>query len=224
MTNVFRFLLAALLLAACSKNGSLPRTAALCGDQWISCTSIKPGMYRCRTWRAADRAPGQERIFIFPFLHGAPRDTAIAAGIARYDGETIVLKDGRKLIAADIPDDAERVASLPGGAWVSCRSVDAAAHLYACNIYAMKNGTLFASGTYVLKRYAWDPAANRVRYTPVKGPAPVWDYVYYGGIGISLNNRMVLMPVDWIDYPDSIRSGMRKKYDARGTEIAQEEY
>lgn len=222
--GAFLACLGALVLCACSGDGGgIPRDAVAWGNYRIHCARIKQGMYHCAVYREKERRPVLEKTFIDPSLSGMSGPEVVKK-MTRFDVGAIYLAGRRKLVACDIPEDARLVQSVDGRVWISCRLVDDKTNVYYCTAYSTRDGSVLSAGPYAVKRYGWDAAAQRMRYTNVTGPAPFLDFVYYGGVSISLKNRTALMPVDWIDFPDGPRAGLRVKYDADGKAVQEEAY
>lgn len=214
--------LGAVILAACS-GGGIPRDAVSWGNYRIQCARIKQGMYHCAVYREKERKPVLEKTFIDPSLSGMSGPDVVKK-ITRFDVGTIYLAGKRKLVACDIPEDARLVQSVGGRVWIACRLVDEKANVYYCTVYNSKDGSILSAGPYVVKRYGWDASTRRTQYTNVNGLTPYLDFVYYGGVSISLKNKTALMPADWIDYPDGPRAGLRVKYDGEGKVVQEEAY
>lgn len=217
-------LAALLFLGACSgSGGTAPEDAVPWGKYRIHCALVKQGMYHCAVYRDKEKDPVLERTFIDPSLSALPGPEVVKL-ITRFDEGTIYLTGKRKLVACDIPEDARLTQSMGGRVWVAFRLVDEKSNIYYCTVYGAKDGSVLSAGPYVVRRYAWDAAEKRMRYSNIKGPAPAPDPVYYGGVSISLKKKMALMPSDWIDYPDGPRAGLRVKYDAEGKIVQEEAY
>jgi hypothetical protein len=220
---IFTLMVGLVMFAACSRGG-LPWNAKLVGSFYLSCTEVQQGMYHCRIYARSDRQLVVEKTYVFPSFYGMPPRGDVTGRVSRYDGDVIYLWGGTKLIAGDIPDDARRVQSANGGVWVSCSLADEKQNIYSCTLYSMKDACVLASGAFVPKRFTWDAKAGRTKYQDAKEQLPSLDFVYYGGVGITLKNKQILMPAGWIDYPDKKGGGLRVQYDADGNAIVQEEY
>ena len=132
----------------------------------------------------------------------------------------------RHLHAGAIPDDAQLIQSVDtmgSRVWVSWKVDDAAAKIYRCSVYNMK-GKVLSTGIYRLMKASWDPDAGKMRYTQVPRLRTYLDCLYYGGIGISLKDKTVLMPAGSIDYPDENRGGLTVVYDNEGNKISERQY
>jgi hypothetical protein len=210
--------------AACSPNGGLPRNAKLVGNFYLTCTEVQQGMYHCRIYARSDRKLALEKTFISPSYYDMPPRGDISSRVSRYEGNVIYLWGGKKLVAGDIPEDAQRVQSADGGVWVSCSLEDKKTNTYVCTIYSMKDAGIRATGAYVPKRFAWDPKAGRVRYQDIQELIPEPRFIFYGGIGITLPDKRILMPAEWIDYPNRNNGGLRVQYSPDGKVMTREEY
>ena len=216
------FLLALVLFVRSSMRG-FPSNAKPCDGYYISCLQVKKGMYHCKIFNK-ERELVSEKTCIYPVYYTSLNEKDLSHRITKYDGDTVYFDTKRKLIVCSVPEDAERVQCLDGGAWVSCRLIDPQEKLYSCIVYSAEDGSVLSEGTYVLKKFFLDENAGKVRYTLAGSNVKSLEPVYYGGIGISMKGNMVLMPSGWIEYPQGTDSRLRVKYNSEGDVLQKEEY
>jgi hypothetical protein len=214
------------VLAGCSQPKNYPQGAKLRAGYWISCVAVKKGMYHCMIFTRWRKNLVVDKYFIYPFLYNNIIDSDLSSKITNYDGDTVTFEDNRKLIATDMPKDAVRMQGLKDGVWVSCTPAKDKKGIYVCIVYEIKGKNILSSGEYELKRYYWDVKARRSVYFPVKDNITNLELIYYGGIGITARDKMVLLPHGVVDYPDpsGARGGIRIKYDSQANVIKQEDY
>ncbi len=215
---------AALVAAAFIKIERFPVNAALYGDHWISCSGVKYGMYHCKVYSKDEKKLIREKTYIYPGYYGAPAEAVLSKNIIRFEDDAIFLRGKKKLIASDIPEDSALVQSINGGVWINARQEKTSKNHYVCTVYNVKDGNIASSGLYALKKYYWDAVKKKSVYSEVKSAPKFLEFVYYGGVGITLKNKVVLMPAGWIEYPEGARSGLRVEYDEAGNEKKREEY
>ncbi len=224
ITFFFCLLLGAAFLIVYSGVIAFPKNAKLCGDYWVSCVGVKQGMYHCKIYSKHGKKLLSQKTYIYPFFYRTLDDVDLSSRVTQYDGDTIYFDGNRKLIACDIPEDAVRVQCINDGAWVSCKQINRKENLYTCTVYSVKDGSVMSRGNYVLKKYHWDVKARKTKYSGVKEHVQWLEMQYYGGVAISLQDNMVLMPYGWIEYPEGPRSGLRVQYNAEGKVLSEEEY
>ena len=218
-------LLSASLLAAVAvlQATRLPPDAKLCGDHWVKVLPVNQGLYSCKIY-SKDKRYIKTQAFMLPYKHWVRNQPELTDRVQKFDGETISLDKGVKLTACDVPYQAEMIRTVEGLVWVKYELVDPANNTYLCQIYSTKTGCQIASGVYAVKRYHWDSARNRTAFEDVKGYQPLFPLRYYGGVGITLDNKMALMPAGVIEYSEGRNSGLRVKYDNSGREIEKDEF
>jgi hypothetical protein len=134
--------------------------------------------------------------------------------------------DGRRLNVGTIPDDAQLIQGIDtmgSRVWVSWKMDNPQAKTYRCSVYNMA-GRVISTGIYKHMKPAWDPAKGKMRYQPVQQLGKYLDCFYYGGIGISLRDKTVLMPAGSIDYPDERSGGLTVVYDGEGNKLSATQY
>ena len=222
----YLLLLIIFVLGGCSQPKEFPQTAKLRAGYWISCVAVKKGMYHCMVFTRWRRNLVIDKNFIYPFLYNNVPDLDLSSKITRIDGDVITFDDNRKLIATNMPQDAVRIQGLKDGVWVSCNPAKGKKGIYVCIIYDIKGANILSSGEYALKKYYWDVKARRSVYFPAKETVKDLELIYYGGIGITARDKMVLLPHGVIDYPDpeGLRGGSRIKYDSQANVLKQEDY
>ena len=201
----------------------LPADAKLCGDHWLKCSMVNQGLYNCQIYDKEKRLI-KKQAFMLPYKHWRRNQDELTVRAQNYDGDTISLDNGAKLLACDVPYQAEMIQSADGLVWVKYEAVKDEINMYTCEIYSTKDGSLISSGAYVIKKYYWNKNRNRTVYENIKEFAEPSGISYYGGISIALKNNMVLMPVDTIDYSSGPDTGLRVKYDSEGNELERYEY
>jgi hypothetical protein len=112
---------------------------------------------------------------------------------------------------AGVPREAVWAGGGDGGAWIACTQRNAESPDYACRVYHDTDGSVWAQGTYVLRRLHWDMQKEQPVYEPVPLPATL-EYVSFDGEGIFLTEERVLIPHGTIDYPASGGHGKRQDY------------
>jgi hypothetical protein len=161
---------------------------------------------------------------MLPYMYWRGEQRELTPKVRKYDGDTISLDDGSKLLTCEVPYQAELIQSSDGPVWLTYDPADRKRNEYSCDIYSAKNGGTVSTGEYVLKKYHWDNANNKTVYEDIKESSPFIDPSFYGGISIALKDKLALMPAGVIDYSAGPNSGLRVKYDPEGNEIQREEY
>ena len=200
-----------------------PADAKLCGDYWLKCSSVNQGLYSCRIY-TKDKKFIKNKAYMLPYKHWRRNQHELTDKVQKYDGDIISLDKGMKLVACEVPYQAEMIQSVGGLVWVTYEAIKEEENSFICKIYSTKNGSLISSGVYALKKYYWDKKAIKTVYMNIEESIQRFDLLYYGGVSISLNNKMVLMPDGAIDYSTDPYSGLMVKFDAQGSEISREEY
>ena len=217
--------LALLFMAGCSKKErDIPGNAKSAGEYLVSLRIVKIGMYHAKVFDSRDKTLIDEKNYIYPVSFQGVKEADLSDKVTKYDDNTIYLEKGIKLVACEASEDAVRIQGAKGRVWVDCSLIDSKNNRYYCTIYSAKDGSVKAKGGYVLNKYYWDDKEKKSKYTRVRGRVPRLDFVYYSGIGITVKNKMLLLPDGMIDYPDGRRSGMRVVYDREGTVLREEEY
>jgi len=201
----------------------LPADSKLCGDHWLKCYMVNQGLYNLRIY-SKDKKFIKEQAFMLPYKYWRRDQKEITGKIEKYDGDTICLDKGVKLLACSVPLEAEMVRSVDGLVWVKYEPLGEEKNSFVCEVFSTKDGSLVSSGAYALKKYHWDNKKNRTVYEKVQETVKLCDLNYYGGVSICLKNKMALMPDGVIDYNTSTHAGLRVKYDKDGNEIEREEY
>ncbi|MCB4792890.1 MAG: hypothetical protein LHV68_13555 [Elusimicrobia bacterium] len=220
------FILVSLLLSACSQPKGFPDNAKLCGNYFISCIGVKKNMYHCRIYTRWSKRLIADKNYVYPFSYQNISEPDLAKRITRCEGDVIYFDRTKKLVATNMPENAECIQGAKGGVWVDCKRTDDKNNRYVCIVYDIKGANIISSGEYVLKRFGWDAGTGKVRYVNAKELKDRLTLVYYGGVGISVRNKLVLLPDGWVDYPnpESSHGGTRVKYDSQANIIKEETY
>lgn len=112
---------------------------------------------------------------------------------------------------ASVPTEAVWAGGADGGAWISCTQKTPDSVYFACRIYHDPDGSIWAQGTFVLRRLHWDAQKEAPVYAPVPLPVTL-DYTAFDGEGIFLTNEQVLIPHGTIDYPAPSGHGKKQVY------------
>ena len=217
---LFTILFASIIIVQANR---MTADAKMCGDHWLKVSLVNQGIYSCQIY-GENKKLIKKQCFMLPYKHWRRDQRELTGRIQEYDGDTISLDKGMKLLACDVPYQAELIQSVNDPVWVKYDAVDLKQNMYSCDIYSTKDGRVVSSGAYIVKKYYWDAKRNKTVYEDVKEAAQFFDLFYYGGISISLTNKLVLMPAGVVDYCTGPASGLRVKYDPEGNEIQREEY
>jgi len=111
----------------------------------------------------------------------------------------------------NVPESAVWGGGVDGGSWLVCKPRKER-YAYACEIYWDSDGTLWAKGTYLLRKVNWDQGQKRAIYIEAEG-APEMAFNYFDGKIIHLKGKFVLVPHGIIDYPFGDGHGKKQQYD-----------
>lgn len=214
---------AAMVAIAVMQATKLPADARQVGEHWLKCYMVNQGLYSCRIY-SKDKRLIKTQAFMLPYRHWRRDQRELTPRVREYDGDTISLDKGMKLLSCGVPYQAELIQSVAGPVWIKYEPLREKKNLYFCEVFSTKDGSIISAGAYDLKQYRWDRSKNKTVYEDVKETTPLINVNYYGGISISLKDKLVLMPSGVIDYATGPDSGLRVKYNAEGRETASEEY
>ena len=111
----------------------------------------------------------------------------------------------------NVPESAVWGGGVDGGSWLVCK-LRKERSAYACEIYWDSDGTLWAKGTYLLRKVNWDEGQKRSIYIEAEG-APEIVFNYFDGQIIHLKGKFVLVPHGIIDSPFGDGHGKKQQYD-----------
>lgn len=227
MTRFKIVLLLILSLFACSKTKRpdyIPKNARTCGEYIISCQKVKKGLFYCEVYDSKNFTLVSKGNYISEYKKDNTKGKELSYRVVSYDGTTIFLKGGIKLIPSEIPNNAVRISSYYGSVWVGCKPVDKKNNRYYCHIYKEKDASLLSKGEYILKKFHYNKNRGKTVFESVKRNTPVGRLKHYNGITITTKNRFVLFPFGWIDYPSGDNFGKLIKYDKEGYIIDEDTY
>ena len=200
----------------------LPADAKQCGDHYLKFYSVNQGLYSCRIY-GKDKKFLKEQTYMLPYKHWRRSPPDLAYKVEKYDGDTIYLDKGAKLLACSVPPEAQMVQSVDCLVWIKYEPMDKEKNMYYCEVYSTRDGSVVSAGAYDLKKYHWDKKRNRTVFENAAEPMKTLSPYYYGGVSIALKNNMVLMPDNFIDYNTGTETGLRIKYDKAGNELERED-
>ncbi len=201
----------------------LPADAKLCGDHWLKCYLVNQGLYSIKIY-SKEKKFIKEQTYMLPYKNWRRDQQDLTPRVVKYDGDTIYLDKGMKLLACSVPYEAEMISSVDGLVWAKCEALGKEKNVYLCEIYSTRDGSLVSSGAYAMKKYYWDKNRNKTVYENINEPVKLFNLSYYDGVSIPLKDKLVLMPDGVIDYSSGPDSGLRVKYDKEGNELEREEY
>jgi len=102
---------------------------------------------------------------------------------------------------SSVPVNAVWSGGPDGGSWFICNK--SSLLIYKCDIYWDSDGSLKASGNYILQRKIWSGERNRFAYIDPTNNHIDIKYNFFDGIHIHLLDEHILIPDGIITYPFS---------------------
>jgi hypothetical protein len=227
MKRINTFIILSILLFACTKPeipGNIPRNAKHCGDHLISCKKIKKGMFYCEVFDSQNFTLTAKGNFIAPYSRDNVRGIDVSNRVLFYDGKNIFLKGNIKLVPSLVPGKAVRIKGRNGWVWIWCAPEDKAANVYNCRIFSGADGSLIVKGKFVVKKYLWNHSMGKTMYLGLAKPVDSIKFKYYTGVSVTLDDKLVLLPLGWMDYPEGDNYGKQVLYDEEGNELDRQVY